>query len=802
MSKLKWIGVIPPILIVVSLRVQKIFLNMQLRVNDELIKLRSKRLSLTEETINGIKVVKFNTLEKERINKIYQLRKKEAYQLFYYFFSFGFCEVLSTLNAPLTSLICFWAYNYFYTELKTSDIYYIIAMVGGLEIPVKFFTYGRRSLGLAKGYCKEFTKLLSVPKSLPQPDDQELERGELKIEDGSFSWENTQMKEIFDDKKEESQGAKQAVYNPEDPEEAIFSSDREGLEVLKNINFKAEPSKLIAVVGKVGSGKSSLLRAIVNEIVQTHGRVLKNGSIALIPQEAFMINDTIKNNILFGKEYDAERYSEVLRICQLMGDLDILPARDSTQIGERGINLSGGQKQRISIARAVYSDSDIYLIDDALSALDAHVGSKIMGEVFCGELENRTRVMVTHQLDLLKDCDSVVLMKHGRIVVSGSLQDVKKNADFKEFYMESRAKSRKESLSDEELASDLEQGEIDEEDLLDFFGVTEPQEPGKNNEEDLEPSQASQKPIKNKLQNQSTSLSTEASQEVDQTHDHEAADGQITKQESFSRGIVGFGTYLYFAKLLKPSKITLLVFLMCLIIGFGYFLDYFISVWMNNRLSLSNPGLYPFIYLGLVAIFCVILISRTYLFGNTFSSGGVILVKQMFHNILRRKMSFFDTTPIGQILARCGEDVNEVDITLPEELLYLLEPMFMVFGICMFVVVNSPLQIVLVVYILVKIRSSLIKFTTVSVELQRLLKLALAPMISTMSQMTKGVVSLRVYDRIEFLGGSARKRCDTYTSAMLHEGVFFHWIVLRVQSLILLLSVSTVWFVTLGTIFE
>lgn len=113
---------------------------------------------------------------------------------------------------------------------------------------------------------------------------------------------------------------------------------------------------------------------MMNEMIKTSGEVIKNGRIAYIPQEAFMMNDTIRNNIIFGKDYEDEKFKNIIKLCELESDLDILPGREFTEIGEKGINLSGGQKQRISIARAVYSDSDIYLIDDALSALDAHVG--------------------------------------------------------------------------------------------------------------------------------------------------------------------------------------------------------------------------------------------------------------------------------------------------------------------------------------------------------------------------------------------------------------------------------------------
>ncbi len=131
------------------------------------------------------------------------------------------------------------------------------------------------------------------------------------------------------------------------------------------------------MVGNVGSGKSSLLSSILGEMIKLNGKINLNGSISYIPQQSWIQNATVKENILFGKLYDKDFYDKIVSACALTPDFNILPAGDQTEIGEKGINLSGGQKQRISLSRAVYSDSDIYLLDDPLSAVDAHVGRQL-----------------------------------------------------------------------------------------------------------------------------------------------------------------------------------------------------------------------------------------------------------------------------------------------------------------------------------------------------------------------------------------------------------------------------------------
>lgn len=135
-------------------------------------------------------------------------------------------------------------------------------------------------------------------------------------------------------------------------------------------------------------------------MIKSSGTIRRNGTVGYIPQEAFLINNTIQENITFGNTFNREKYEQTIDICQLRSDLDQFEGRDQTEIGERGINVSGGQKQRVAIARAVYSDSQIYLIDDALSALDAHVGKRIMQDVFQKKLQGTTRIMVTHHLHL------------------------------------------------------------------------------------------------------------------------------------------------------------------------------------------------------------------------------------------------------------------------------------------------------------------------------------------------------------------------------------------------------------------
>lgn len=234
----------------------------------------------------------------------------------------------------------------------------------------------------------------------------------MSIENGTFSWGNM----------------------PDD------NSDAKMVDItLKDINMVVPKNTLCAIVGPVGSGKSSVIQAFLGEMDKLSGTVNTVGSIAYVPQQAWIQNATLRDNILFGRKYDRKRYNRVIDACALRADIDILSAGDETEIGEKGINLSGGQKQRVSLARAVYSEADLYLLDDPLSAVDAHVGKHIFEEVIGpnGILGKKTRVLVTHGITFLPQTNNIYVMKDGQISESGSYHELlSKRGAFSDFLLQ------------------------------------------------------------------------------------------------------------------------------------------------------------------------------------------------------------------------------------------------------------------------------------------------------------------------------------------------------------------------------
>lgn len=205
------------------------------------------------------------------------------------------------------------------------------------------------------------------------------------------------------------------------------------------MNITLKNKTLTAVVGTVGAGKSSMLSALLGEMVKVTGKVNTFGSIAYVPQQAWIQNATLMDNILFGKPYENEKYNKIINACALKSDFDILPGGDQTEIGEKGINLSGGQKQRVSLARAIYADADIYLLDDPLSAVDSHVGKHIFEQVIGpkGLLKNKTIILVTHGVTYLPQTDLIIVIKDGFVSENGTYQELlNRKGDFAEFLLQ------------------------------------------------------------------------------------------------------------------------------------------------------------------------------------------------------------------------------------------------------------------------------------------------------------------------------------------------------------------------------
>lgn len=209
--------------------------------------------------------------------------------------------------------------------------------------------------------------------------------------------------------------------------DATFTWNRqEDRNVLENINYSARKGELSCIVGRVGSGKSSLLQSLLGDLWKIHGEVVLKGRIAYVAQQPWVMNASVRENIVFGHRWDPHFYNLTVEACALLDDFQTLPDGDQTEVGERGISLSGGQKARLTLARAVYARADVYLLDDCLSAVDQHVGRHLIRRVLgnTGILASKTRILTTNAINVLKDADFVGLLRNGTIIEKGTYEQL------------------------------------------------------------------------------------------------------------------------------------------------------------------------------------------------------------------------------------------------------------------------------------------------------------------------------------------------------------------------------------------
>ncbi|XP_057553345.1 multidrug resistance-associated protein 1-like isoform X5 [Hippopotamus amphibius kiboko] len=354
---------------------------------------KDKQIKLLNEILHGIKILKLYAWEPSYKKKIIEIREQELEVQK----SAGYLAVFSMLTLTcipfLVSLATFGVYFLLdegniltATKVFTSMSLFNILRLPLFDLPIVISAVVQTRISLVR--LEDF---LSTEELLPQSIETNY------IGDHAIGFTN-----------------------------ASFSWDKTGIPVLKDLNIKVPEGALVAVVGQVGSGKSSVLSAILGEMEKLQGVVQRKGSVAYVSQQAWIQNCILQENILFGSVMQKQLYERVLEACALLPDLEQLPNGDQTEIGERGVNISGGQKHRVSLARAVYSEADIYLLDDPLSAVDVHVGKQVFEKVIgsSGMLKNKTRILVTHNLTLLPQMDLIVVMESGRVAQIGTYQEL------------------------------------------------------------------------------------------------------------------------------------------------------------------------------------------------------------------------------------------------------------------------------------------------------------------------------------------------------------------------------------------
>uniref|UniRef100_A0A8C3LZ25 Canalicular multispecific organic anion transporter 2 n=1 Tax=Chrysolophus pictus TaxID=9089 RepID=A0A8C3LZ25_CHRPC len=681
----------------------------------EQMRYKDSRIKLMNEILGGIKVLKLYAWEPSFSEKVLEIRKNEL-------------RVLKK-SAYLNSLSNFaWISSPFLVALTTFAVYVLVDEKNTLDAEKAFV-----SLSLFNILKFPLTMLPQVISNIAQT---------------SVSLKRIQQFLSHDE------------LDPNCVERKVIAPGKEIGVVLRSaaqksvlcfINLLVPSGALVAVVGHVGCGKSSLVSALLGEMEKLEGEVAVKGSVAYVPQQAWIQNATLKDNILFGQAPNEQKYQNTLEACALKTDLEVLPGGDHTEIGEKGINLSGGQRQRVSLARAVFSSSDIYLLDDPLSAVDSHVAKHIFDQVIGpdGVLKGKTRILVTHGIGFLPQVDHIVVLTDGKISEMGSYQELlKQNKAFAEFL---RNYALDENIEEDELTSTVLQMNcflccVRFWAVLNFFSPSA---------KDF------------------YFLSVWTPDAVSCTDQLWCVILQVK--------LTVFWQYM---KAVSPVLSLIICFLYCCQNAAAIGANVWLSDWTNEPVingTQHNTSMRIGVYaaLGLLQGFIVFVSSFT------LAMGGINAARKLHMALLENKFhtpqSFYDTTPTGRIINRFSKDIFVIDEVIPPTILMFLGTFFNSLSTIIVIIASTPLFTVVIIPLAVLYFFVQRFYVATSRQLKRLESVSRSPIYSHFSETISGTSIIRAYQREESFIAISDQKVDENQKSYYPSIMSNRWLGIRVE---------------------
>ncbi|XP_045018394.1 ATP-binding cassette sub-family C member 4-like isoform X2 [Bubalus bubalis] len=652
---------------------------------------RSKTAALTDnrirtmsEVITGIRTIKINAREKSFIDLITRLRRKEISKILRSSYLRGMNLATFFAVSKIMIFVTFIANELLDNLITASQVFVVVTLFevlrfsNTLYFPMAVEKVSEAVVSIRR--IKNFLLLDEMSQCYPQlPSD-----GRTIVDVQAFTafWEK-------------------ASETP----------------TLQDLSFTVRPGELLAVVGPVGSGKSSLLCALLGELPPSQGKVSIHGKIAYVSQQPWLFPGTVKSNILFGKKYEEERYEKVIKACALKKDLQLLEEGDLTEIGDRGTPLSEGQKARVSLARAVYQDADIYLLDDPLSAVDAGVSRHLFEQCVHQALKEKITILVTHQLQYLKDSSQILILKDGITVERGTYSEFLKS----------------------------------EVDIFSFFE--------KGNEQS-EPSPVPGTPtvitesLVQSFQSPRPSLKDAAPE------DQETENIQVTLPlEDHLEGKVGFKTYKNYFTAGADWPVIIFLILVNIAAQVAYILqDWWLAFWANVQNDLYWRGYvkededivfvlnwYLRVYSGLTVSTVLFGITRSLLIFYILVNSSRALHDKMLKAILRAPVLFFHRNPIGRILNRFSKAIGHMDDLLPMIFLDFIQTFLLVIGVVGVMVAAVPWTAIPVIPLGITFFFLRWYFLETSRDVKRLECTTRSPVFSHLASSLQGLWTIRAY---------------------------------------------------------
>ncbi|KAK4687016.1 hypothetical protein P7C73_g3094, partial [Tremellales sp. Uapishka_1] len=716
-----------------------------------------KRAKLLQEILGGMRIVKLMAWELPFLRRLGAIREMELkYVRTLLIFRSGMMAFAMSLPT-LAAILSFITYKSTQHNLEAATIFTVITLFQIMRLPLMMWPMALSTTADAKNALNRLQAVFEAEVVTEERViDPSISEG-IRIEHASFSWDAAPIAE--DDPALKLKGKHANAINgtnnaPVQPkkkkvktskkvvkEGAVVEEKEERIFKIHDVDLVIPKGALVAVVGSIGSGKSSLLQGLMGEMRKTEGKVVFSGSTSLCAQTPWIQNATVRENILFGQPWDEERYWAAVRDACLETDLELLDDGDGTEIGEKGINLSGGQKQRVNIARAIYFNADIIALDDPLSALDAGVGKALFFNAILGALSGKTRILVTHALHFLPYADFIVTMEDGRVSEQGTYNELRKNNG-------AFARLVREFGSD-----DREQEEAENEEL------------------------AMMSPA------------------LEMKHDRSAMTSKGTAQtlmqaEERNSGAMRKGTYWNYFKAGKGQfMIPVLIFAVVLAQAFTVITSFWLVWWQETRWNRGDP-----FYMGVYAALGIG--SALGLFFMGFSQAlityfaSVRLHRSAIERVMFAPQAFFDTTPLGRIMNRFAKDIDTIDNTLGDAMRMAVSTLANIIGATILLAIIQPYFLIAMAVVICLYAHNAMFYRRSSREFKRIDAILRSSLYSHFSESLSGIGTIRSYGESRRFVQDNVDRMDIENRAYYLTIVNQRWLGIRLDFLGSLLTLS------------
>lgn len=688
------------------------------RATEEMMKHKDERIKRAGDLLMHIRTLKMYGWEALFADRLRETRSLEVKYLCTRKYMDAWCVFFWATTPTLFSLFTFGLYTLTGHTLNAATVFTCLALFNTLISPLNSFPWVINGLIDATISTRRLSTFLSVPEHICE---------QFQTADPS----SLSPPLCMDSPSQQMAVVMRNVFS------VWSSSNKKQCSVLHQIDLDLPKGFLITVIGEVGSGKSSLLNSIIGEMRLIQGSVCFHGSLAYVPQVSWIQSGTLRDNIILGKNYETERYKEVLKSCSLDVDISLMVGGDQAYIGEKGVNLSGGQKARLALARAVYHGADVFLLDDILSAVDAQVARWILCKAIKGPLMNQhTRILCSHNPQAIASADMIVVMEKGRVKWSGLLAEFLASSyslipSFEETLGSSSQHLKK--GSDNNASSDF------KENLHLNRGV------------------------------------------------HTLEEAQILETEKRKEGKVELNVYKNYAKFLS-WPITVVICLSAIFMQASRNgNDLWLSFWVDTTAQSHTTEYSTSFYLIILCIFCVVNSLLTLVRAFSFAFGGLRAAVQVHSELLKKLINapiyFFDQTPSGRILNRLSSDLYIIDDALPF-ILNILVANFV--GLVGLVIVLSYVQVVFLLlllpfwYIYSKLQ---VYYRSTSRELRRLDSVSRSPIYASFTETLDGSPTIRALKARDYFLARFTEHVTLYQRTSYSEILASLWLSLRLQML-------------------